>query len=336
MVKVSLRRRTLALAASGVALGLVGCADMDVRRMPQPEADAATGGILTPWLSLTGGWRVDGNTPLPGAAPTGARVNFLQPTGVAARNDFLLVADSGTRMLWRVDRVRNTVAPLAPFTGGVPDHGTSIQVGYDFTAWVALPAEHVVVQYDIRGRVVRRWREDADVMRPVAVVVPEDRSEVLVGDAATSTIMVFDPLGNPRGLLGGRDPPALRSLTAMALGPRGLYVLDRIARQVLVLDRRGQPVAAIGGQQLVRPRALAVDASGRVFVGDDGDQRIKVFRGDELLGSIGGSGNGPARFGRIESLALDGNLLYVADSINMRVQIMTVAPVPLASSERAR
>jgi hypothetical protein len=64
-------------------------------------------------------------------------------------------------------------------------------------------------------------------------------------------------------------------------------------------------------------------------VSDDADQRIKVFRGAEMIDSFGGTGNAPGRFGRIESLALDGNLLYVADSVNARVQVLMVAPVTL-------
>jgi hypothetical protein len=204
-----------------------------------------------------------------------------------------------------------------------------MQLGPDFTAWVALPAEHAVAQYDYRGRLVRRFSDEFEAPRPVAVAVPENRGEILVGDAATVRIVAFDPLGRARSVLGGRHPAALQSITAMAFGPRGLYVLDRIGQQVVVLDPGGEPIEVIGEQQLVQPRALAVDASGRVFVSDDADQRIKVFRGQRLLANYGGTGNGPNRFGRIESLALDANLLYVADSANARVQVLMVAPVSL-------
>jgi hypothetical protein len=245
----------------------------------------------------------------------------------------LLVADAGARTLWQMDRPRDAIGPFAAFTGSVADHGTSMQIGSDLSTWVALPAEHMVVQYDASGRLVRRWSEQVDAPQPVAVVVPEDRSRVLVGDAATARVLVFDPLGRIQGVLGGRRPPSLHSVTAMALGPQGLYVLDRMAQQVVVLDPQGLPVEVIGEPHLVQPRAIAVDASGRVFVADDQDQRIKVFRGRELLASFGGQGVGPGRFGRIESLALDGNLLYVADSLNARVQVLMVAPPTLEPAE---
>ena len=332
MVNFSRRRRALVMAGAATATGLVACAADDganvVRTPPEPASR-----LLTPWLSINGGWRLEAQVPIQGARPTGARINFVQPTGVAARGDVLLIADTGARTIWRADRPRDSLAPLAPFTGGVADHGTSMQLGADFTAWVALPAQHAVVQYDLRGRQVRRWSDEFEAPRPVAVVVPEDRSEILVGDSATARVVVFDPLGRVQRVLGGRNPPSLQSVAAMALGPRGLYVLDRIGQQVVVLDPRGLPVEVIGEQQLVQPRALAVDAYGRVFVSDDADQRIKVFRGTELLASFGGAGNGPNRFGRIESLAVDGNLLYVADSTNARVQVLMVAPASLEAPE---
>lgn len=322
-----LRRRSVALAGAGIALGLGSCAVQELR--PPAPAPAQGPRILVPWLSITGGWRVDERLPPVAARLLGGRLNFIQPVGVAARDDMVLVADAGARTLWRLDRSRDAMAPFAPFTGGVPDHGTSMQIGSDLSAWVALPAEHMVVQYDTSGRMVRRWRDEADAPRPVAVAVPQDRSRVLVGDATTARVLVFDPLGRIQGVLGGRRPSSLQSVTCMALGPRGLYVLDRVAQQVVVLDLQGQPLDVIGENQLVQPRALAVDASGRVFVADDLDQTIKVFRGRDLLASFGGAGQGPNRFGRIESMALDGNLLYVADSLNARVQVLMVAPPAL-------
>ena len=329
MVK-QLTRRAFAAAAGAGFLGLAGCAaEGEVRRIP-PESGNA---VLRHWLSIRGGWRLDSASPLQPPRPAGGRVNFVQPVGVAARNDVLLVADAGARVIWRYDRARDALAPFTAFTGSGPEAGTSLYLGNDFNAWVAQPAEHQVVQYDMRGRVVRRWTSRTDAPRPVAVAVPESRAEILVGDAATARVLVFDPLGSPREVLGGNRPTPLQSVTAMALGPRGLYVLDRIAQQVVVLDRRGLPVEVIGEQQLVQPRALAVDASGRVFVSDEMEQRIKVFRGPRLLATFGGSGNAPGRFGRIESMALDGNLLYVADSLNARVEVLLVAPPSMEAPE---
>lgn len=324
MVNLS-RRRVLELA--GIGLGLGGCA-ADDRAVARPERSGASG-LLTPWLSINGGWRVDSQQ-LPRVAPvTGPRQNFVQPVGVAAQGDLLMVADAGARTLWRLDRARDSIAPFAPFIGVGPEQGTSMQLGNDLSVWVASPAEHAVVHYDARGREVRRWRDDANAARPVAVAVPRDRNDVFVGDGASAQVVVFDPLGRARRLLDRGRTAVLQSVGAMCFGPAGLYVLDRLAQQVVVLGPRGEVLELIGENQLVQPRALAVDRSGRVFVSDDSDQTIKVFRGTSLLTTAGGSGGGPGRFGRIEALAIDGSLLYVADSLNARIQVMLVAPASM-------
>jgi DNA-binding beta-propeller fold protein YncE len=328
MVNTFTRRQALALAGATIALGVTGCAATDRAddRISRPLSAAGSNGLLTPWLSINGGWRVDSQQPIRSTPITGPRLLFVQPVGVAVQGDVLLVADAGARTLWRLDRSRDSMVPFAPFTGGSPEQGASLQMGNDFSAWIALPSEHSVVQYDFRAREVRRWRDDANAPQPVAVAVPEDRSEILVGDAATAQVVVFSPLGRTLRLLNRGRSQIVQSIAAMTLGPAGLYVLDRIAQQVVVLGASGDVLEVIGENQLVRPRAMAVDRSGRLFVSDDVDQRIKVFRGAQLLGTAGGFGAGPARFGRIEAMAIDGNLLYVADSLNARVQVLLVAP----------
>lgn len=294
---------------------------------------ADTAALITPLMILDGGWRLEAGAQLPfGVAPAaGGRLRFVQPVGVAARGDVVMVADAGARTLWRLERQRDAMRAFAPFTGMPMESGASLQLGEDFSTWVALPSEHRVVQYDARGRLVRQWSDEISAARPVAVAVPPDRSEIVVADAMSSRIVTFDRLGLMQRRLGSAD--VLQSVGAMTFGPDGLYVVDRLGQQVLVLDASGTPRAQIGEHQLTQPRALAVDRYGRVFVSDDAQQRIMVFRGERLLASFGGRGVGPGRFGRIEALAADGNLLYVADSVNARVQVLLVAPPSMEESK---
>jgi hypothetical protein len=52
---------------------------------------------------------------------------------------------------------------------------------------------------------------------------------------------------------------------------------------------------------------------------------IKVFDGDVLVDVIGGHGAAPGRFSRIMSLWIDEGNLYVADSLNRRIQVLSLA-----------
>lgn len=338
MVNPSRRRRAIVLGGACLAAAALPSCTMNAPAV-NASADAMLpprdSQLLTPWLTIDGGWRLGPST-RPFAAPaTGPRLAFVQPVGVAARGDVLLVADAGARTLWRLDRTRDAMAAFAPFSGAGAQQGASLHIGADFHVWVALPSEHMVVQYDPAGRMVRRWQDDVLISRPVAVAVPEDRGVVLVGDGASTEVVAFDPLGRALRKFANGRVHALQSIAAMEFGPHGLYVLDRLAQQVVVLGPDGQVVEVVGENHLVQPRAMAVDRAGRVFVADDADQLVKVFRGPNLLGAAGGRGRGPGRFGRIEAMAVDANLLYVADSLNARVQVLMVAP-PSLEREPAR
>jgi hypothetical protein len=336
------------LAACGGLLGaplLPGCAAVEDRPAPtallggniQPGgggAPAAGTPLLTPWLAVNGAWR--GTLGLPGgalAAPAApmARLQLQQPVGVAARDERVVLYDAGLRQLLRWDRLLDQITPLtAAGSVGAPlgaEHAMGLQLLSDGSLWVAEALAGQVLNIDLQGRVRRTLRDTGPGLRPVAVLQWPGSQDVYVGDATEARILVFNSFGRVQARLGDG---LLQSVSAMATGPQGLVVLDRLAQQVLVFDRDGRVLQTFGDDSLLQPRALAVDGHGRVYVGDDSDQRIKAFARDgERLGQVGGSGNGPGRFGRIDALSADGAQLYVADSVNSRVAVLLIAPPSL-------
>lgn len=88
---------------------------------------------------------------------------------------------------------------------------------------------------------------------------------------------------------------------------------------------RGTPVAGPAFAGLREPRAVAVDAKGRLWVTDFGNSRIRVFDGEGgLVGGWGGRGSG--RFGLREpsGIAIRGERLLLADTWNGRVSLFDV------------
>lgn len=310
---------------------LWACAPLDLEP-PAPAAPMARPGtpLITPWLTLTGGWRVPalalGPAPLAPVPPL-QRLNFQLPVGVALRGDVVLVADAGWRQLFRLERSRDQLVLLGPYANALAaDHATSLQIGSDGSVWLVDPASARVLQLDAFGRVRRMLRDERLAARPIAVVATEAPGDVYVADATDARIVVFEPFGRVLRRFGGDK---LQSVAAMVAGPEGLYVVDRLAQQVVVFGYDGVVRRAFGEDSLVQPRAIAVDAVGRVFVADDADQTIKVFFDGQRIATTGGRGSAPGRFGRIDALAVDGNLLAVADGVNARVQILLVSPESL-------
>jgi DNA-binding beta-propeller fold protein YncE len=163
-----------------------------------------------------------------------------------------------------------------------------------------------------------------EIEHPVA----NDANHVLwrrYGVKAWPTRVIVDPAGNIVG-------------TAMGEGNLEGFV-NAIRGVIRVFDQRGEinrsplPLDLERARHADRPllypgKVLADAASGRLFVADSNHNRIIVATLDgtpiETVGSgIHGDTDGifpQARFNRPQGLALDGNVLYVADTGNDRVR----------------
>jgi ABC-type Fe3+/spermidine/putrescine transport system ATPase subunit/sugar lactone lactonase YvrE len=114
--------------------------------------------------------------------------------------------------------------------------------------------------------------------RPSGIVWCEGR--IYVADAINNRVQVFTDAGALVGVLGGARPPALQYPYDIKLGPdRTLYAVEYAAGRVTRLDREGRVLGRYGrtGSELGRfstPWGIAVDARGRIYVGDTGNRRI--------------------------------------------------------------
>ncbi len=132
-----------------------------------------------------------------------------------------------------------------------------------------------------------------------------------------------------------------RAPVGLALGPDGsLYVADRADHRIRRITPTGEVTTVAGtGQagsadglaeqaQLSQPTALAVEASGRVWIADQGNHRIRVLSPSGQLTTLSGQGagyaDGPlaeARFQFPSGLILDTTgILWVADRENHRIR----------------
>lgn len=326
------RRAWLSAAACTVA----GCAVVDGAAPPPGWATAPSAAreaqrpppgpaLLTPWQTVQGGW----GDALPGGGST--RILLRAPMAVAARADIVWVGDAGWRRWFRLDRPRDRLLPLGPFTPAGADHATGLALQPDGSAWWADAAAARVRALDPAGRERGALGDERLLARPVAVAQPVPGGDLFVADAQTAQIVVLSALGTVLRRFGSAD---LQSVAALVSGPEGLYALDRLAQQVVVFTPEGRALRAVGSETLVQPRALAVDEAGRVFVGDDANQTIHTFTGAARPTAFGGFGNAPGRFGRIDALAVSGGQLWVADSANARLQVLLVSTPSLMEGGR--
>ena len=165
------------------------------------------------------------------------------------------------------------------------------------------------------------------LQRPQSGMVDET-GRVFVTDVSRQAVFVFDePAGR---LLVWERADARRGFVApsgiAAAADGGIWVADAQLALVAHLDREGNPLQPVGKGILRRPTGVAWDAAGRrLFVADAYAHDIKVFdAAGNLIDSIGRRGDGPGEFNFPTHLALAGDDLYVTDTMNSRVQLISL------------
>ncbi len=164
------------------------------------------------------------------------------------------------------------------------------------------------------------------LQRPQAGVVDE-AGRIYVTDAGLGAVWVFDVVAGE--LLKWEKADGLVRLSnpvGITIGPGGdILVADAKLGYVVRLDAKGEPRGLIGKGLLQRPTGLAYDRAGRrVYVADTGTHDIKVFDdGGQLVKTIGRRGEAEGEFNFPTHLAFAGGELYIADTLNSRIQVLS-------------
>lgn len=165
-----------------------------------------------------------------------------------------------------------------------------------------------------------------ELFRPQSGVIDE-LGRILVADRGLGAVVAFNEAeGNLQLWQQAVGSRSFISPVGIALGPDGsILVSDSELALISRLDTRGNVLGTIGQGHLTRPTGIAYEkSSGRVFVVDTADHQVKIFnlKGD-LLDVWGERGEGPGEFNFPTYIAVAKGRLYVADTINARVQVIS-------------
>lgn len=170
--------------------------------------------------------------------------------------------------------------------------------------------------------------QDAVILqRPLSGVV-DDNGRILVTDISRSAVFVFDPANGRLDVWEfAKGFRRFASPTGIALGPAGsVFVADSDLKQVYSLDSLGNGTLVIDSGLLERPTGLAWDEKeGLLYVSDTQAHQIKVF---DMTGrqvrAIGKRGEGAGEFNFPTFLSLSRDRLVVSDTMNARVQLISL------------
>jgi DNA-binding beta-propeller fold protein YncE len=149
------------------------------------------------------------------------------------------------------------------------------------------------------------------------LVTDISRQAVAVFDAGVGQLVFWDKAVGYQGFV---------APVGIALGDHGeVYVADAELAYVVRLDRDGNNRGVIGRGVLQRPTGVVWDArKKRLYVADTHAHDIKVFdESGAQVGHFGERGDGHGEYNFPTFLALAGDELYVSDTMNARIQVVS-------------
>lgn len=168
---------------------------------------------------------------------------------------------------------------------------------------------------------------ELELFRPQAVAT-DANGRVYVSDMGLAAIFVFDPTEGQARLLKRVDQSRVfMAPSGIAIGDDGhLFVADSQLGLVAHIDSSGRPFGPVGEGVLRRPTGVAFDRSQRrLYVADTDENALKVFNSSgALVMTIGGAGAELGQFNRPTHLAIWRNELYVTDTFNSRIQVLSL------------
>jgi sugar lactone lactonase YvrE len=129
----------------------------------------------------------------------------------------------------------------------------------------------------------------------------------------------------------GEGDGQLHFPTAIARSKDGtLLVVDALNFRIARFTTDGRWLGAFGAPgdvdgALARPKGIAVDDAGRIYVSDAQRDALLVFSADGTFDTVlGAGGAAPGQVTMPAGLAVAGRMLYLADSLNQRVQVFEI------------
>lgn len=170
-----------------------------------------------------------------------------------------------------------------------------------------------------------------ELKRPIGLAFDAATQQLYVADVHGHDIKVFSVEGKLLRTLGqrGEEPGQFNFPTYLTLAQGKLYVTDTMNARIQVLDAvTGESKRIIGERglnmgNLVRPKGVAVDTEGNIYVVESYHDYLLVFNHKgEFLIPIGGTGQGIGQFYLPTSVWIDANnRVFVADMFNGRVKL---------------
>lgn len=250
-------------------------------------------------------------------------------SGVVDEAGRILVTDTSRQAVYVFDQVAGRLDVWENAVGLTRFASPAgIALGEAGTIYVADAELGLVARLDRKGNSLGPVGR-GELRRPVGVAFDAMTRRLYVADTYAHDIKVFDAEGRLLRTLGerGEAPGKFNFPTYLTLAKGRLYVTDTMNWRIQVLDAEtGEPLRVIGERglhvgNLVRPKGVAVDDEGNIYVVESYFDHLLVFnKNGEFLLPIGGTGKEIGKFFLPSGVWADAhNRIFVSDMFNGRV-----------------
>lgn len=251
-----------------------------------------------------------------------------RPVTVAAQGPYVYLFDAGPNIFYRYNREQETLQDMGAVTAALRGAPSAITVAPDRSIYVTDPEGRQVIHAAVDGTIIRTISDRSSMAHLLAASYDVEGNRLLVAEGLYEHLVGINSQGWLLYDLGRRrhEQSQFQVLVDMVQGPDGLYTVERLHDTIKVFSLEGKLRYTFSRSEVGNPAAMAVDRQGRVYIADAFDDTIKVYVYGRYAGEIGGAGSAPGRFRFITDLYIDNNFLYVADSMNGRIQVLVIDP----------
>jgi hypothetical protein len=267
---------------------------------------------------------------------------FVRPTGVAAREGVLYVADPGAPALWILDAPQNRLTKVTQAGGEAFASPVAVVPGPKGSVFIADSVRKKIFKVDAAGNTIATIASPA-LERPAGLAFDPERQWLYVADSVGQRITVFGSDGAAIRSFGsaGSADGEFNAPTHIAYDGLGtIYVTDALNYRVQAFDRDGKFLWKMGRQgdgsgDFAAPKGVAADAAGRVFVVDALFDAVQMFeRGGRLLVAFGEHGTAGGQLWLPGGIFVAGDEIFVADSYNRRIVVYRALPLRSGAANR--
>ena len=250
-----------------------------------------------------------------------------RPVAVAVDNNLVFFVDDGLNALYVYDLVTRQASTLSSAFGKIESQEPRLFISNRKALFVVDPLGNQILKFNFQGELFTIYDDPLNLNTPVGVCVNPNNGHLYVADSFYSHIIEFGEGGDPlaiHGLRRGGQTQAGNNIIGMACNDTGMFVVSKLSQFINVFSYSGELIRQIPRPEVHNPTAVTIDQFDRVYISDAFDDRIRIYDQSKMIAEFGAEGNDALTFRAIKGLWADKYFLYVADSLNRRIQVLSI------------